>query len=94
MLASCATLEPDHIPVYGEVWTVSTEDIRAAIAAARAGDPKNRTARIYNVKVHNRDEIYVAFGNDGLGDEGPEAQVKRIRGKWHYIETWRVVVTS
>jgi hypothetical protein len=91
---ACGTLQPENVPIYGAAWSVTRDDIHAAIAAARAGDPQNRTARIYNIKVHNRSEIYVSFGNDGLSEVGPEAQVKRINGKWRYIETWRKIVTS
>ena len=91
---ACGTLRPENIPIYGAVWSVTPNDIHAAIAAARAGDPLNRTARIYNIKVHNSSEIYVTFGNDGLSEQGPEAQVKRTKGKWRYIETWRTIVTS
>ena len=93
-LTGCGTLQPENIPIYGAVWSVTPHDIHAAIAAARAGDPQNRTGRIYNIKVHNRSEINVSFGNDGLSEQGPEAQVKRINGKWRYVETWRTIVTS
>ncbi len=92
--AACGTLRPENIPIYGAVWTVTPDDIHAAIVAARAGDPLNRTARIYNIKVHNSEEINVSFGIDGLSEQGPEAQVKRIKGKWRHIETWRTIVTS
>ena len=93
-LGACTTLEPEHIAVYGAAWSVSAADIRAAIAAARAGDHRFLTARIYNVKVHNSAEIFVSAENSGLSEIGGHAKIQRIAGRWRYIETVQIIVTS
>ncbi len=90
---SCTTLQPENIPLDGAVWTVSHDDVHAAMAAARAGDAKHRTARIYEVWVRNRDYMQIFF-TENIAGYVEYAEVRRIAGKWRYMGTAIEVTTA
>jgi hypothetical protein len=92
-LSSCA-LFTDRTVVSGYVWLVSKDDIRAAIAAARSGESKLRSAPIYEVTVESSSEIHVYVGHTGPYGSGKYAEVRKLAGRWRYITSWGIVVTS
>lgn len=93
LLVGCEAVDT-HTIAKGPIWLVTREDIRAAIAAARAGEESLRTAVIHEVVIDSRDEIHVVIGY--TGPEGSErwAIVRRIHGTWRYVTSEGMVVTS
>jgi hypothetical protein len=91
--SACTTLQPENIPLDGAVWTVSYDDIRAAMAAARAGDAKHRSARIYEVWVRNRNHMQIFF-TENIPGYVEYADVQRVAGKWRYMATARQISTA
>ncbi len=75
------------------MWTVSYDDVRAAMAAARAGDAKHRSARIYEVWVRNRNHMQIFF-TENIPGYVEYANVQRVAGKWRYMATARQITTA
>jgi hypothetical protein len=92
-LVACETVDT-HTIARGPVWLVTRDDIRAAIAAARQGEPRLRTATVHQVIVHSRDEILVVIGYTGEYGAGAWAVVRRSGGTWRYINSGGMVVIA
>jgi hypothetical protein len=92
-LCSCTTLQPENIALDGAVWTISREDVRVAMAVARAGDAKHRTGRIYEVWVRNRNHLQIFF-TENIPGYVEYAVVERVAGKWRYMGTQTEITTA
>ena len=82
MLAGCATHVGD-IHVYGAVWAVSREDIRAAVAAARAAPRWQEPIAYVDIAGHNT--ITIVHLSEGLPTY---FDVNRVGGRWRYMRSY------
>ena len=78
-------LPQGYMPVTGACWKVSSEDVRAAVAAYESDPGHYRT---YRVQVISPDEIHIY----SAPDVESYFVVERIKGKWEF--TSKVIVTS
>jgi hypothetical protein len=93
VLSSCAFFA-DRTVVRNFFWLVSKDDVREAIVAARAGEKDLRSTPVYEVTVESSSEIHVYIGHTGPYGSGKYAEIRKVGGKWRYITTWGIVVTS
>jgi len=88
-----SSLGAENISLDGALWTVSYDDVRAAIAAARAGDVKHRSARTYDVWGRNRNHMQIFF-TENIPGYVASADVQSVDGKWRYMGTARQTTTA
>ena len=86
--ASCMHLKPEGVLVRGSVWLVPREEVRLAVAVARAG-VGCPSEPIDWVIVSSRSELYVYFySSDSVVVDGsytpPCAVVRKENGRWRY----------
>ena len=72
-------------PVYGLSFRASRDDLRAATAVARAGNPQRM---IYSYRVISGDEIWLYDTDDR---DGGYLITQRINGKWQCREKMFVI---
>ena len=87
ILTACAIHKPESVPVKGSVWLVSQEDVRSAIAVARAGTGFS-SGPINSVVVSSRFKLYINFPSRVVvdGHDDPACVVvKKDNGQWRYI---------
>jgi hypothetical protein len=91
VLISTSCLTVDGMLVSGRVRDVTSEDIRAAVAADIREFPRWRGMKPREVEVVNKDEIRLYWLYPKAVHEGCDI-VKRVRGTWQYDS--KIVVTS
>jgi hypothetical protein len=89
LVSSCVTTV-DHISASGRVKDVTTEDIRAAIAADIRAHPALSTVGPQHIEVINENEIHLYWHERNV--YGGSDVIKRVRGKWKYYG--QIIVTA